>query len=269
MQGVRQTRSHLLRNQTDSSVYEFDFLAKTNIVQCKFKSGEYGGKYNSLHPTLWINSWIRPPLWNVAWSITITCPVISVGTKLVSNHISKTVRLQEPSMVKESLNFWLHRAFAIVLTRRWRLPDFSAWNRWPQRVPSIIILMQIIQPRFIKIDNLLRRNCRQLGYKSLPLRFIPFFECHRSFFSSKTNFFQALDIVRELIYPSQSKTLSTWVLSPLVKAFSRNLSQSVILWPLPGGSLNNAKKSPVSVNRFNPFADCVATDWLSSSPAEQ
>ena len=33
MQGVRQTRSHLLRNQTDRAVYEFDFLAKTNIVQ--------------------------------------------------------------------------------------------------------------------------------------------------------------------------------------------------------------------------------------------
>ena len=44
--------SHPVSNQTDSFVYEFDSPAKTNIVQCKLKSGEYGGKYNSLHPAL-------------------------------------------------------------------------------------------------------------------------------------------------------------------------------------------------------------------------
>jgi hypothetical protein len=59
--------------------------------------------------------------------------VSSVGTKLVSSHISKTVRLQAPSIVKGALNFWLHRA-AIILTRPFRRPDFSAWNRLQQHL---------------------------------------------------------------------------------------------------------------------------------------
>ena len=71
----------------------------------------------------------RPPLWNVALSITITCPLTSVGTKLVSSQISKTVRLQPPTTVKGSLSFWLHRAFAIVLIGPSRRPDLSAWKR--------------------------------------------------------------------------------------------------------------------------------------------
>ena len=32
-QGVTHPRSHLVNNQTDLAVYEYDFLAKTNIVQ--------------------------------------------------------------------------------------------------------------------------------------------------------------------------------------------------------------------------------------------
>jgi hypothetical protein len=42
--------SHLSNNQTDPCVCEFDSPAKTNIFQCKLRSGEYGGKYSNLHP---------------------------------------------------------------------------------------------------------------------------------------------------------------------------------------------------------------------------
>jgi len=121
----------------------------------------------------------------------------------------------------------------------------------PLFVPTIIILVSIIHARFINIDNLSPGNGGQFGYKSLPLDFIPLPVAVGLFFRVKPIFLKAREIVRELISPSQSEAISTWVLSPWVKAFSRNFSQSLILWALPFGLLGNAKKSPVSVCRFN------------------
>ena len=129
-QGVGHPRSHHVNNLSRSNCLRMRLPGQDQHCSILFKSGEYGGKYNNLHPTLWINSSIRPPLWNVALSITTTCPVTSVGSKQVSSQISKTVRLQAPTTVKGASNFWLQRA-AIIFTLPSRRPDLSAWKRCP------------------------------------------------------------------------------------------------------------------------------------------
>ena len=88
-------------------------------------------------------------------------------------------------------------------------PRFQCMEPLTSLVPSIIILISIIHPRFINIDNPLRRNCSQLGYKSLPLCFIPFTVAVGFFLRVKPIFFKAREIVRELISPSQIEAIST------------------------------------------------------------
>jgi hypothetical protein len=87
----------------------------------------------------------------------------------------------------------------------------------PMFVPTIIILVSIIDARFINIDNLSRRNGGSGGYKSLPFDFIPLPVAVGLFFEHKPIFLKAREIVREaklsrresLIFPSQSEAIST------------------------------------------------------------
>jgi hypothetical protein len=84
-------------------------------------------------------------------------------------------------------------------------------------VPTIIILVSIIDARFINIDNLSRRNGGSGGYKSLPFDFILLAVAVGLFFRVKPIFLKAREIVREaklsrresLISPSQSEAIST------------------------------------------------------------
>ncbi len=113
------------------------------------------------------------------------------------------------------------------------------------------LLSQDQQRSFIHINNCFIVMCCQLLSEELPFHLIPLEVAVGLFFRVNPIFFSAREIVRSLISPCHSCAISTWVLSPWVKAFARNCSQSVILWLFPLGRLGNAWTSPVSALRFN------------------
>jgi len=144
--------------------------------------------------------------------MTSFCPGRRIGTKQVSSQISNTVRLQAPSIVKGALQL-------LVAERRNHIHPSTACPRFQVVEPftfgaiAITILVTMIHPGFIGIDQIERTYGRQLGHKRGAFQRIAFAIPISLFFRVKPIFCNARLIVRLLISPSHKAASSGWVRS--------------------------------------------------------
>jgi hypothetical protein len=111
-------------------------------------------------------------------------------------------------MVKGAISFWLQRA-AIIFTQR----KPSSWLQCIKPLSSLIraipVVFPIVHARFIHINNDFIHLVSQLFYEGLPFRLIPIKVAVSLFFRLNSIFFNAREIVRELISPCHSCAIRT------------------------------------------------------------
>jgi hypothetical protein len=111
-------------------------------------------------------------------------------------------------MVKGAISFWLQRA-AIIFTQR----KPSSWLQCIKPLSSLIraipVVFPIVHARFIHINNHFIHLVSQLFYEGLPFRLIRIEVAVSLFFRVNSIFFNAREIVRELISPCHSCAIRT------------------------------------------------------------
>jgi hypothetical protein len=88
---------------------------------------------------------MRPPLWNVALSITTTCPIVSVGRKQLSSQVSFHCSITRPLNSEGSYQILVTPGGNHVypsLAPTW----FQGMEALPFIIPTIIILISTIHP---------------------------------------------------------------------------------------------------------------------------
>ncbi len=86
--------------------------------------------------------------------------------------------------------------------------SFECMEAFSARIPPVAILVSVVHACLIDVHPLCYRNCCQLFYEGLSVRFIPFLVAIRLFFRVKPILCKAREIVRALICPSQSSAIS-------------------------------------------------------------